>query len=240
MPHPENCQLFTWDGGATGEWQEMVLARSARALNDLRGWILSWKQWEPPKDFKQRNNTIRSAEEKDSWVFPFLSKDLLEASSVPSPALAEMRRAGNWPKEGRRLSQWVPRGKNWGLEEEEGRRMPWMVGVEWVSQSHSVQSNLWPHGLQSPCNSPGHNTGVGSHSLLQGIFPIQGSNPGLPHCSQIIYQLIHQGSSWWVWTEWKSRLGISLVVQWPRIWLAMHGTQVQSLIGELRSCMHMC
>ena len=37
------------------------------------------------------------------------------------------------------------------------------------------------------------NTRVGSHSLLQGIFPAQGSNPGLPHCSQILYHLSHQG-----------------------------------------------
>ena len=43
-------------------------------------------------------------------------------------------------------------------------------------------------------NSPDHNTGVGSLSLLQGIFPTQGSNPGLPHCRQIIFQLRHQGS----------------------------------------------
>ena len=41
---------------------------------------------------------------------------------------------------------------------------------------------------------PGQNTGVGSHSLLQGIFPTQGLNPGLPHCRQILYQLSHQGS----------------------------------------------
>ena len=40
----------------------------------------------------------------------------------------------------------------------------------------------------------GKNTGVGCHSFLQGIFPTQGSNPGLPHCRQILYQLSHQGS----------------------------------------------
>ena len=51
-----------------------------------------------------------------------------------------------------------------------------------------------PHGLYSPWNSPGKNTGVDSHSLLQGIILIQGSNPGLPHCGQILYQLSHQGS----------------------------------------------
>ena len=41
---------------------------------------------------------------------------------------------------------------------------------------------------------PGQNTGVASLSPLQGIFPTQGSNPGLLHCRQILYQLSHQGS----------------------------------------------
>ena len=48
--------------------------------------------------------------------------------------------------------------------------------------------------LLCPCNSPGKNTGVGSRSLLQGIFPTQGLHPGLPHCRQILYHLSHQGS----------------------------------------------
>ena len=63
------------------------------------------------------------------------------------------------------------------------------------SESRSVVSDsLWPHGLYSPRNSPGQNTRVGSLSLLQGIFPTQGSNSGLPHCRQILYQLSHKGS----------------------------------------------
>ena len=63
------------------------------------------------------------------------------------------------------------------------------------SESHSgVSNSLRPHGLYRVRNSPGQNTGVGSLSLLQGIFPTQGSNPGLPHCRQILYQLSHQGS----------------------------------------------
>ena len=64
-------------------------------------------------------------------------------------------------------------------------------------ESRSVMSNsLQHHRLYSPWNSPGKNTGVGSHSLLQGIFPTQGLNPGLPHCRLIFffYQLRHQGS----------------------------------------------
>ena len=58
---------------------------------------------------------------------------------------------------------------------------------------------LRPHGLQHirllcPWNSSGKNTGVGSHSLLQGIFLTQGSNLVLLHCRQILYYLSHQGN----------------------------------------------
>jgi len=61
------------------------------------------------------------------------------------------------------------------------------------SESRSVVSDtLQHHGLCSPWNSPGQNTVVGSLSLLQGIFPTQGSNPGLPHCRQILHQLSHR------------------------------------------------
>ena len=63
------------------------------------------------------------------------------------------------------------------------------------SESCSVMSNsLQPHGLSSPWNSPDQNTWVGSLSLLQGIFPTQESNQGLPHCRQILYQLSYQGN----------------------------------------------
>ena len=57
-----------------------------------------------------------------------------------------------------------------------------------------MSNSLWPHGLYSPWNSPDQNTGVSSLSLLQGIFPTQGSNPGLLHCRWILDQLSHQGS----------------------------------------------
>ena len=57
-----------------------------------------------------------------------------------------------------------------------------------------MSNSLQPHGLYSPWNSPDQNTGMGSLSLLQGIFPTQGSKPGLPHCRPILYQLSHKGS----------------------------------------------
>ena len=64
-----------------------------------------------------------------------------------------------------------------------------------ISIFHSVGSDsLRPHALYGQWNSPGQNTGVGSLSLLQGIFPTQGSNPGLPHCRRILYQLSYEGS----------------------------------------------
>ena len=55
--------------------------------------------------------------------------------------------------------------------------------VKW--KSLSVSNSLQPHG--GPWNSLGQNTGVGNLSLLQGIFPAQGLNPGLPHCRQSLY-----------------------------------------------------
>ena len=62
------------------------------------------------------------------------------------------------------------------------------------SECRSVTSDsLRPHEL-CPRKSPGQYTGVGSLSLLQGIFPTQGSNPGIPHCRGILHQLNHKGS----------------------------------------------
>ena len=71
------------------------------------------------------------------------------------------------------------------------------------AESHSVVSNsLRPHGRYSPWNSPGQNTGVGSLSLLQGIFPTQGLNPGLPHCR-------------WFFTSWATREAQESWSGWP-------------------------
>ena len=77
----------------------------------------------------------------------------------------------------------------------------------WPTGSAAICSTEWSYFCYSvpltgracdptdcPWNSPGQNTGVGSLSLLQGIFPTQGSNPGLLRCKQILYQLSHKGS----------------------------------------------
>ena len=62
-----------------------------------------------------------------------------------------------------------------------------------------MSNSLQLHGLQPtmllhPWDFPGNNNGLGCHFLLQGIFPTQGSNPGLLHCRQTLYRLSHQGS----------------------------------------------
>ena len=110
----------------------------------------------------------------------------------------------------RRSSQWEELGSllHWN-----GTRVSWIAGgffttvppgmpinyllmpLKWKSENGSVMSDsLRPHGLYSSWNSLGQNTGVGSFYLLQGIFPTHGSNPDLPHCGWILYQLSRKGS----------------------------------------------
>ena len=67
------------------------------------------------------------------------------------------------------------------------------VSRSFVSDS-SQPHGLYPTSLLYPWDSPGKNTGVGCHALLQGIFPTQGSNLGLPYCRQILYHLSYEGS----------------------------------------------
>ena len=88
--------------------------------------------------------------------------------------------------------------------------------LKWKSLSH-----VWlfaTHGLYSPWNSPGQKTRVGSLSLLEGIFPTQGSNPGLPHCNHILYQLRHKGSPRMLeWVAYPFSSGSSQ----PRNWIGV-------------------
>ena len=72
----------------------------------------------------------------------------------------------------------------WGLKESD--MTEWPNWIAYSSESRSVTfDSFWSHGLYSPWNSPGQNTGVGIF-LLQGIFPTQGSNPGFPHCRRVL------------------------------------------------------
>ena len=87
---------------------------------------------------------------------------------------------------------------------------------------------LYPTRLLCPWDSPGKNTGGGCHFLLQGIFPTQESNPGLLHCSQILYRLSHQGSP-----TGKARGGWSQVFSFPCI-----SGAVLCLVAQL--CLILC
>ena len=99
-------------------------------------------------------------------------------------------------------------------------------GIFVPCESCSVMSDpVWPRRRYSPQNSPGQNTGVGSLSLLQGVFSTQGSSPGLPHCRQILYQLSHQGSPR---TLVRVAYSFSSSSFWPRNW-----TRVSCITGEL-------
>ena len=87
------------------------------------------------------------------------------------------------------------------------------------SESCSAVSNsLRPHGLYSQWNSPDQNTGMGSLSLLLGIFPTQGSNQCLPHCRRILYQLSHKGSPRTLeWVAYPFSSGSSQPRNWTRV-----------------------
>ena len=93
-----------------------------------------------------------------------------------------------------------------------------------------MSDSLQAHGLYSSWNSPGQNTGMGSLSLLQGIFPTQGSNPDLPHCRQILYLLRQKGSPRILeWVASRFSRGSS----WHRSWTRVSILQADSLPTEL-------
>ena len=71
-----------------------------------------------------------------------------------------------------------------------GRWVPWSEGVQYSTGEEQKSESE----MDCPWNSLGQDTGVGSFSLLQGVFPTQGLKPGLSHYGQILYQLSHKGS----------------------------------------------
>ena len=87
-------------------------------------------------------------------------------------------------------------------------------------------STLWTVASQAPLSMgfSRQDSGVGCHAILQRIFPIQGMNPGLPHCKWILYCLSHQGSPRVLeWVAYSFSRGSS----WPRNW-----NRVSSIAGE--------
>ena len=87
--------------------------------------------------------------------------------------------------------------KSTTLQFEESEKVQW----KWKSTSHvwllAAPWTVTPWRSSVLGDSLGKNTGLGCHSLLQGIFPTQGMNPSLLHCRWILYHLSHQGNSYW-------------------------------------------
>ena len=87
--------------------------------------------------------------------------------------------------------------------------------------------------MDCPWNFPGQNTGVGSLSLLQGIFPTQGLNPGLPHCRWILYQLSHKGSPRTLeWVAYPFSKGSSRPRNWTGVYCIAGGFFISWAIRE--------
>ena len=133
--------------------------------------LSSWSAHSAPQPMESDSNTWGGASrhqtvtEQDPWASP--------GQAFPSPLL--------WPFSA------VPR--------ELFEAHYWVILQTCRCEGRSVVSHAsWPHGLQS-VDSPGKNTGVGRLALLQGVFPTQELNLGLPHCRQILYHLSHQGSA---------------------------------------------
>ena len=122
-------------------------------------------------------------------------------SGLPFPSLGVFQTRGSnpgLPRCRQMLLTSEPPGKPY-LIIREGDFSVYQFKWKWKSV---VSNSLQFHGPFSPWNSPGQNTGMGSLSLLQGIFPTQGSNPDLPHCRQILYQLSDPGSSKFTSLQW--------------------------------------
>ena len=151
---------------------------------------------------EQANDSVRSWNKLKMWRFPLHSTQL--CSCLSQHCFPQIGNNSSWeeklvvlpPKEWQIYSEFIFNFTQFVTQ-------PWRPWIDYSrslessksSESHSVMSHsLWPHGLYSPWNSPGQNSGVGSLSFLLGIFPTKGLNPGLLHCRQILYQLSHKGS----------------------------------------------
>ena len=127
----------------------------------------------------------------------FLPAILIPACASSTPAFHMMYIAFKLNKQGDNIQPWHSPFPIWN---QSVGPCSVLTVASWPAYRFLSRQVRWscptlpPHGLYSPWNSPGQNTGVGSPSLLQEIFPTQGSNPGLPHCKWILHQLSYWGS----------------------------------------------
>ena len=102
---------------------------------------------------------------------------------------------------------------------------------EWSESRSVVPDSLRHHGLSIEFSRPEY--GVGSLSLLQGIFPTQGLNPGLPHCRWILSQLSYQGSPVNAGEGVKKRKP-SYTVCGNVNWYSLYGKQCEAFLKKLK------
>ena len=112
------------------------------------------------------------------WIWLILTHAFTTTTSKISPEFPEV--SDNFSNEGRLVLLYM----HWCVLQKDSHHP---LVLKWKSLS-CVRL------CASPWDSSSQNTGVGNLSLLQGIFPTQGPNPGLPFCRQIRYQLSHKGS----------------------------------------------
>ena len=150
--------------------------------------------------YSSSEKTVASFFMKDSknWnTFGHINKQGCHSHRVSSPPGHSGRR--KTPAISSHQTAATPYGEPQGISGCEKHRTLPQVAWKW-KWNHSVVSDslqprgLYPTRLLCPWDFPGKSTRVGCHVLLQGIFPTQGSNLGLPHCKQMPYCLSHQGS----------------------------------------------
>ena len=121
-----------------------------------------------------------------AWTVASLSMGILQARILEWVAMLSSRWS-SWPRDQTQVSHVSCTGKQISLP----LAPPGKPQIKYCESESGLFATPW---IYCPWNSPGQNIGVGSLSLLLGIFPAQGLNPGLPHCRWILYHLSHKGS----------------------------------------------
>ena len=143
---------------------------------------------------------------QETWIRSLAWEDPLEKGKAPHSSILAWRIP--WTVQIRRSQR--------DMDTTERLSLSHLAGIEYIKSvslqvplsgnyqnSAGISNGLQPTRLLCARHSPGKNTGVGSHSLLQKIFPSQGSNPGFLYCRWPLYHLAHQGSPlWYIFTRY--------------------------------------
>ena len=185
------------------------------AIQDTPVWSLGWEDplengmathfsilaWRIP--WTEEPGGLQSMAKSWTWlrdiIYSFTSLNATELFITPSAFHSihrKMRENYNFTPKKKDSKRWIPPSALHHMPSYEPESFKKKVKVL-VTQYCLILCGPWPTKLLCPWDSPGKNTGVGSHSLLQGIFPTQGSDPGLLPCRQILYHLSPQGSPIW-------------------------------------------